>query len=75
MLRRDALLQTDKPNKKAPLCGVFFRLNNAIGKSSLIAQSVSEWAGYEAIFWRIATDEPTGLPVRSRAQANEKLSA
>lgn len=24
MLRRDALLQTDKPNKKAPQCGAFF---------------------------------------------------
>jgi hypothetical protein len=60
MLRRDALLQTDIPNKKSPHRGDFFRLN---------AQSVSEWAGYEAIFWRVATDEPTGLPVRSRAQA------
>jgi hypothetical protein len=41
----------------------------------LIAQSVSEWAGYEAIFWRVATDEPTGLPVRSRVQTKEKLNA
>jgi hypothetical protein len=33
MLRRDALLQTDKTNKKAPQCGAFFRLNNSIDES------------------------------------------
>ncbi len=52
-----------------------FFSSEQICRSSSHTQSVSEWAGYEAIFWRVATDEPTGLPVRSRAQAKEKLSA
>jgi hypothetical protein len=39
------------------------------------AQSVSEWADYKAIFWSVANDEPTGVPIRSRAQAKEKLNA
>jgi hypothetical protein len=53
----------------------FFSSEQIYRRISLIAQSVSEWAGYEAIFWRVATDEPTGLPVRSCAQAKEKLNA
>ncbi|HQS27008.1 MAG: hypothetical protein B7Y59_11490 [Burkholderiales bacterium 35-55-47] len=68
-------MQTDKPNKKAPHMRGFFSSDQICRCISLIAQSVSEWAGYEAIFWRVATDEPTGLPVRSRAQAKGKLSA
>ncbi len=68
MLRRSGFGYFDNPNKKSPqaIAGIFYRLN---------AQSVSEWAGYEAIFWRVTTDEPPGLPIRSRAQANEKLNA
>ncbi len=68
MLRRSSFGYFDKPNKKAPqaIAGLFFRLS---------AQSMSEWAGYEAIFWRVATDEPTGLLVRSRAPAKDPLSA